>query len=106
MTATSTFGVTALTDAPLFTGSTAALADVPGKYPVALGGRGFLLDLASEQFRAESIPLLRQQADQSEQPGEGSVNPEDLWRRMASTWRLGAGQRAGFWAGEASVPQG
>ena len=61
--------------------------------------RGFILDLASDytstggRFRAESIPLLRPQSDQGTQPSEGSVNPDDLWRRSASTWHLGAGQR-------------
>lgn len=77
----------------LFTGLTTPSTQVPGKFMVGLAGRGFLIDLASNQFRHESIPLLRQQADQSDQPGEASVNPEDLWRRAPSSWHKGAGQR-------------
>lgn len=89
-------GVTALLDAPLFTGAAAATSDVPGRFMVALAGRGFMVDLGREtngKYRRESIPLLRQQSDQSTQPGESSINPEDLWRRAATTWHLGAGQR-------------
>src|SRR5690606_21958944 len=58
-----------------------------------LNGRGFLLDLASNEFRHVTVPLLRDQADQSERPGEASINPDDLWRRTAATWHRGAGQR-------------
>lgn len=89
----STFGLTALPGDPFFTGTSASSSDVPGKFPVALDGRGFLLDLKSNEYVHRSIPLLRQQADQSEVPGSGSVNPDDLWRRLATSWDRGAGQR-------------
>lgn len=93
MSATSTFGYTGLFSDPFFTGTSATSSEVPGRFHVALNGRGFMLDLASNEYRHESIPLLRQQADQSETPGEASVNPDDLWRRSATSWALGAGQR-------------
>lgn len=95
-------GITALLDAPLYTGTTATSEEIPGRWPVGLNGRGFLLDLKSGGLRHESIPLLRQQADQSETPGEASINPDDLWRRVASSWHSGAGQR-NFDAGDDSV---
>lgn len=89
----STFGSTTLPGSPFFTGTSATSTDVPGRYPVALDGRGFLLDLKSNEYVHRSIPLLRQQADQSELPGSASVNPDDLWRRVATSWHKGAGQR-------------
>lgn len=35
---------------------------------------------------------MRQQADSSEEPGEQSISPFDLWRRSVASWHLGAGQ--------------
>lgn len=67
--------------------------EVPGKYDVAVNGRGFMVDWASGEYRHQSIELLRQQSDTSGQPTEASVNPDDLWRRSATTWHHGAGQR-------------
>lgn len=87
-------GVTALLKSTiLYSGGPISTADIPSRWPVGLAGRGFLLDLASNDFRHQSIPLLRQQADQSEAPGEASINPDDLWRRVATSWHSGAGQR-------------
>lgn len=85
--------LTALLNEPFFTGTTGGSSDVPGLWHVALDGRGFMLDLKSGEFRRVSIPLLRQQADQSTQPGESSINPDDLWRRTMSSFHHGAGQR-------------
>lgn len=96
-------GITATLSAPFYTGTTASSEEIPGRWPVGLNGRGFLLDLKAGGFRHESIPLLRQQADQSETPGEGSINPDDLWRRVASSWHSGAGQR-NLDAGDDSTP--
>lgn len=67
-------------------------AEVPHLYPVALDGDGYLLDYAAKEFKRQSIPLLRNQADSSNLPGEQSINPEDLWRRAQETWHHGAGQ--------------
>lgn len=88
-----------LLDHPFFYGSIAtASAEVPGRWHVGLAGVGYMLDLQIEIFRSTdlyqhaSIPLIRQQADASNRPGEQSLNPDDLWRRSAETWEAGAGQ--------------
>lgn len=91
-------GISSLLDAPLFSGSTSS-SETPSKYPVALAGRPFLVDLTHDVkgvrsgfFHHESIPLLRQQADGANEPGEASLNPEAYWRRSQSSWHHGAGQ--------------
>lgn len=66
---------------------------VPSLYPVAIDGHPYLIDLKSGAFKRQTIPLLRQQADNSNLPGESSINPEDLWRRAQQTWHHGAGQK-------------
>ena len=66
---------------------------VPSLYPVALDGRSYLVDLKSGEFRRRSVPVLRNQADTTNLPGEQSLNPEELWRRSQESWHLGAGQR-------------
>ena len=64
----------------------------PEPWHVLVNGRGFLLDQTQEYLWA-SVPLLRQQADNSERPSEASINPEDLWRRTIDSWHKGAGQK-------------
>lgn len=78
---------------PFYTGERSVASDVvPGKYPVALGGHPYLLDLDSNQFHHRSIALLRPQSDTSGLPGESSLNPEGTWRRAQDSWHHGAGQ--------------
>lgn len=77
---------------PYYSGGVASSSEVPGLYPVALAGHSYLVDLLSNQFRRKTIPLIRQQADSQQSPGEHSINPEDLWRRAAEDWSHGAGQ--------------
>jgi hypothetical protein len=60
-------------------------------FPVFFGQYPYNLDLTSP-FSLQTIPYIRQQSDQSESPGEQSLNPAGLWRRSASSWHLGAGQ--------------
>lgn len=86
-------GITAPLHAwPFFSGSSSA-ADVPGRFDVALNGRGFMLDTSGEQsFTRRPIALLRQQADTSTAPGEATLSPEELWRRSQDDWSHGAGQ--------------
>jgi len=77
--------------------------EVPSKWDIALNGRGYMLDTDHPAFGGESaylgrmgietIPLIRQQADGSTEPGESTINPEDLWPRAQSSWHLGAGQQ-------------
>lgn len=60
---------------------------------VALGGHAYMLDWSAETPLAHvSIPVLRQQQDTSESPGEQSINNEGLWRRFGESWHMGAGQ--------------
>lgn len=59
----------------------------------ALGGHGYRINWDAEiPLRLQSVPTLKQQQDQSEAPGEQSVNPEGLWRRVGESYHLGAGQ--------------
>lgn len=60
---------------------------------VALSGHGYNIDFNSEiPLRHVSVPILRQQQDTSKSPGEQSINPEGLWRRVGESWHVGAGQ--------------
>jgi hypothetical protein len=70
--------------------STTTSAEVPGYLPVAIAGHTYLIDPAG--FQRETVPVLRQQADTSNQPGEASLNPRGLWRRSQESWHHGAGQ--------------
>ena len=66
---------------------------VPFIYDVAVGGRPFIVDTKyMDRFVEASIQTLRPQSDDSNEPGEQSVNPEDFWRRSQHTWNHGAGQ--------------
>lgn len=44
------------------------------------------------QYRRQSLEVLRQQSDQSNELGEQSLNPRGLWRRSQDSWHHGAGQ--------------
>ncbi len=83
-------GYTSISD-PFYTG-TGTSTEVPGIYPIGLAGRGYMIDLKSNTYRRKSIPILRDQADVSNLPGEGAINPNDLWRRSQESWHAGAGQ--------------
>lgn len=90
------FRVTDKFDSPLFGGG-GTTVEVPGKFPVALDGRGYFIDTQVEHsftdyWKHESIPLIRTQADTSNNPAEVSLNPENLWRRAQDSWHHGAGQ--------------
>ena len=66
--------------------------EVPGLLPVAINGRPFLIDYLAEEWRWETLRILRPQADTSEGTGEASLNPEALWRVSTESWHHGAGQ--------------
>jgi hypothetical protein len=76
--------------------STSSQALVPGKYDVSIDGRGYMLDrkmlAAGDLALISSIRATRAQGDGSTEPGEQSLNVEDLWRRTQQSWHLGAGQ--------------
>ena len=78
---------------PLYTGDVDDTSDeVPAVYPMGLAGRGYNLDLASDQFAHQGIDILKPQSDDSGQVDESSLNPEGLWRRSQDSWHKGAGQ--------------
>lgn len=72
-------------------GAVAALSQ--GQYEVSLGGHPYMLDWrAEEPLSYAPVPFVRAQADQSDLPGEQTVNPEGFWRRSGESWHVGAGQ--------------
>lgn len=78
---------------PFSTGAYGESSVVPHLFPVAIAGRPYMIDTArADEWRHETVPLLRQQSDDSSAPGEASLNPEGLWRRTWSTWHKGTGQ--------------
>lgn len=98
-------------DDPYFAGvATAEASLVPGTYAVAINGHPYMLntdpqaiETYGDNFKEESLPLLRQQADQARLPGESSLSPAQFWRRSQDTWHAGAGQSA--YDREESIPQ-
>ena len=92
-------------DTPLYDPSPALFAGpsssnlVPYPFPVGLGGHYYgvqwdkdSIGVWGAKFKRESLPLLRQQADNSNIPGEQSISPEQFWRRSQDTWLYGEGQ--------------
>ena len=92
-------------DTPLYDPSPALFAGtsssnlVPYPFPVGLGGHYYgvqwdkdSIGIWGAKFKRESLPLLRQQADNSNIPGEQSISPEQFWRRSQDTWLYGEGQ--------------
>jgi hypothetical protein len=77
---------------PYFTGVSRTV-EVPGRFHCALNGRPYMIDDSRmSEFRRQAIPLLRQQADNSEAFGEQTLSPEELWRSSQDDWGHGAGQ--------------
>jgi len=84
---------------PAFYSGTATSNLVPYPFPVSLGGHYYgvewdpsAIGVWGARFKRESLPLIRQQADASNTPGEQSISPEQFWRRSQDTWQLGMGQ--------------
>jgi hypothetical protein len=75
-----------------YTGSGATQL-VPDVFPVAINGRPYLVDTASNQFTRQFDARVRDSVDQSSEPGESALNPQGLWRRSQSSWHYGAGQQ-------------
>ena len=69
-------------------------SETPEKWDCALNGIGFMFDRKNDAFLngMQTIPLIRQQADNADEPGESAINREDLWPRTQSSWHHGAGQ--------------
>jgi hypothetical protein len=77
--------------AAFYTG-TGATNLVPDLFPVAINGRAYFVDTASNRFTRQYDARVRDSVDQSAEPGESAINPQGLWRRSQSSWHYGAGQ--------------
>lgn len=94
-----TYGLTTAFDSPYRTESATASSVVPPPAPwqVSIAGRSYQIDTEfkpylRDAFRHRSIASQREAIDLTNEPGEGTVNVEDLWRRGQNNWVLGAGQ--------------
>jgi hypothetical protein len=85
--------VDAFRPATSFYTGTGATQLVPDVFPIAINGRPYLIDTASNQFTRQFDARVRDSVDQSAEPGEGALNPQGLWRRSQSSWHYGAGQQ-------------
>lgn len=63
--------------------------EVPGRYAVAINGRGFVVEGPPHR---KTVPVERNQADTSTKRGESTLNPAALWRSWMESWHMGAGQ--------------
>lgn len=91
-------GITRPFDLGFYTGTSAGSAAVGSTYDVALGGRGYMLDLLPEGggngYEVKSLPLLQRYflTQQTGDIGEQTLNPADYWRRSVDDWTSGSGQ--------------
>lgn len=86
-------------DGAFYSGGGSTTTDVPGRFEVAVAGRGYMIDHAVDlngfrgmHFARDSVQALRAQADTANTPGEQSLSRQDLWRRAAESWHHGSGQ--------------
>lgn len=76
---------------PFFAGAgVSALALVPEPFHVGIGSHAYITD--PKKCHRQFLAQLRPSVDQHDEPGEQTVNPENLWRRSTSSWHEGAGQ--------------
>lgn len=66
-------------------------------FSVSIGGHNYLIDTSFEPYRREAFRHRSIQAQKSNitvdnVPGEGTVDSQGLWRRIAQDWSLGSGQ--------------
>ena len=80
-------------NAPSFFTGTGASQLVPDIFPIAINGRPYMLDMASNAFSRQFDARVRDSVDQSAEPGESALNPQGLWRRSQSSWHYGTGQQ-------------
>jgi len=79
-------------DTPAFYSGTGSTQLVPNVFPVAINGRPYMVDVASNDFASQFDARVRDSVDQSTEPGESAINPQGLWRRSQTSWHYGAGQ--------------
>ena len=58
--------------------------------PVELNGISYLVDTAA--YRRTTVPVSRQQRDNSKEPGENTLDTTGAWVRSQTDWSYGAGQ--------------
>ena len=59
--------------------------------PVELNGVSYLVNAAS--YRRTTVPVSREQRDNSREPGENTLDTTGAWVRSQTDWEYGAGQR-------------
>lgn len=80
-------------DQPYYLGVGTSAQVGAGIVDAALGGRGYMIDWKADVALAHrSIPIIKPQQDNSDSPGQQSINPESFWRAVGESWHLGAGQ--------------
>lgn len=84
---------------PYCSGGSVAAPMVPPPYPwnVSIGGHDYQVDTSFEPYRREafrhrSIAAQKSNITVDNVPGEGTVDSQGFWRRIAQDWSLGAGQ--------------
>ena len=92
MTTLLDFTISYVGGASYFTGS-AGSTIVPDVFPVAINGRPYLIDTKSGEFSRQFDERVRNSTDQSNEPGESSINSQGFWRRSQSSWHYGSGQK-------------
>lgn len=76
---------------PSFTGSSASARPERTGYPLALEGRGYMIDWTSQiPYTRKGVDLLNTQQAQS--GGDQSQVPPNIWRRSMESWHQGDGQ--------------
>lgn len=83
-------GISATFVEPFYSGGSTVSGDVPAYLPVAIAGHSYLIDLA--EYDRQSIDVIRQPVDDSDEPSERTLNPAGLWPRSIESWHHGAGQ--------------
>lgn len=63
---------------------------VPFYSPVAIDGQEYIIDL--RHYERRYLPAQRQAIDDSNEPGDQTLNPLGLWPRSGDNYRAGAGQ--------------
>ena len=86
-------------DFPYYTSAGIARPTIPPLYPfnISIGGRTYIVDTSFEPYRREAFRHRSIQAQKANItvdniPGEGTVDSQGLWRRLAQDWSLGSGQ--------------
>lgn len=91
--ATLTGFTTAYTGGPAYYTGSGTSGLVPDIFPVAIAGRPYMLDVKSGRFGRAFENRTRDASDDSNIPGEKTLNASGLWRRGQTSWHKGAGQQ-------------